>query len=329
MIPRNMQPTGSGKTNTLLSAIARVRTPALICVHTTELFRQTCDQVKSWLGVRPGEIVGPKAILQPVTVGMIQTLARRDLEAEGIAEYFGAVLVDEAHHAPAMTWGRILEQLPAKYKYGFTATAWRKDGLQFLMWRLIGNRSAQIAKEEVEEAGRIIWPELEVVETRYYYHLEDSAEWSTMLSDLISNRVRNNLVEEEVRGRLNRSKALILSDRIEHVNILAGLLRDLRPVVLTGDLGKSDRTAKMEQVRRGARLTIATTNLLGEGVDVPGWDLLFLASPIAGGPRTLQVIGRVTRPAPGKVKARVIDFIDIRVPALVAAAKSRQRIYAA
>lgn len=319
-------PTGSGKTNILLSAAARLRTPALVCVHTTELLNQTCDRVRSWLGIEPGMIAGGKAILRPVTVAMIQTLARRDLRTQGVADYFGAVLVDEAHHAPAMTWARILEQLPAKYKYGFTATAWRKDGLQFLMWRLIGSKSAKITQTEVQSAGKIVWPQIEAILTDYYFDLADSSEWGAMLSDLVVNRNRNRLIVQEVRSRLNGSRALILTDRIEHANILAGALKDLQPVLLTGEVSRHEREQAMTRIRAGARLTVATTHLLGEGVDVPGWDLLFLVSPIAGGPRTLQAVGRVARPAPGKDRATVVDFVDGRVQALRAAAHSRLKL---
>jgi superfamily II DNA or RNA helicase len=320
-------PTGSGKTIIMLAAIARLETPALIIVHTTELFDQTCDRVRSWLGVEPGAIAGSKAILRPVTVGMIQTLSRRDLQAQGIADYFGAVLVDEAHHSPAMTWAEILEQMPAKYKYGFTATAWRKDGLQFLIWRLIGGKSAKIIRGEVEEAGKIVWPDVETVETDYFYPLEDASEWGSMISDLVTNCERNHLITREVRSRLKGSRALILTDRIEHTKILAGELRDLKPVLLIGEMKKSQREKAMTRVRNGTRLTIATIHLLGEGVDVPGWDLLFLVSPIAGGPRTLQAVGRVARPAPGKDRATVVDFVDSRIRMLTNAARSRQRLY--
>jgi hypothetical protein len=174
-------PTGSGKTNILLSAAARLGTPALILVHTTELLRQTCGRIRSWLGIEPGTIQGKKTNLQPVTVAMIQTLSRRNLQEEGIADNFGAVLVDEAHHSPAMTWAAVLSRMPARYKYGFTATAWRKDGMHFLMWRLIGNKTARISREEVEEAGKIVWPEVETIETDYYFDLTDSCDWGQCL----------------------------------------------------------------------------------------------------------------------------------------------------
>lgn len=181
-------PTGCGKTCMLLSAIPKLKTNTLILTHTSELLAQTMERVESWLGIEPGVIGGGKEDIQPITVAMIQTLARRDLEESGIADYFGAVMVDEAHHSPAITWSRILEQLPARYKFGFTATAWRKDGLHFLMWRLIGSRTAKITSQEAEAAGKIVRPAVEVVPTNYHYPLKDADEWTAMITDLVRDQ---------------------------------------------------------------------------------------------------------------------------------------------
>ncbi len=107
------------------------------------------------------------------------------------------------------------------------------------------------------------------------------------------------------------------------------MLQDLSPVVLTGELSKAERAKAMEKVRAGTRLTIATTSLMSEGIDVPSWSLLFLVYLISGGPLTLQSMGRVTRPAPGKEKALVVGFVDDGVEMLKAAFRKRQELYAA
>jgi superfamily II DNA or RNA helicase len=252
-----------------------------------------------------------------------------NLEVEDVHTYTAnGCVVSNCHHAPARTWAAILNQLPARYKYGFTATAWRKDGLQCLMWRTIGSVTAKIDPAEVTRAGSTIEPEVETVDTTFYYDLQDSTDWGQMITALILDDTRNALIAGEVRKRMSsETRALVLSDRIEHVYQLADRLDQYKPVVLTGDLSKGARDAAMLSVRAGAQLTIATSSLLGEGVDVPGWDLLFLATPMAGGPRTLQAVGRVTRAAPGKDRATVVDFVDVDVPALVAAYRQRERLY--
>jgi superfamily II DNA or RNA helicase len=320
-------PTGSGKTNILLSAIPRLGTRTLILVHSRELFTQTRARCREWLGYDPGALGAGQWSVKPISVGMIQTLAKRDLTE--LRPYFGCVLVDEAHHAPARTWAGILDELPTRYKYGVTATAFRKDGLECVMWRTIGTVTARVDPADARRAGTVVTPQIETVDTNFEYDLQDSTEWTSMISALVRDDNRNALIVSEIRKRLSQHRrALVLSDRIEHVYLLADRLKDLRPVILTGDLSKAERDAAMGAVRGGARLTIATTALLGEGVDVPGWDVLFLATPMAGGPRTLQAVGRVTRAAPGKVGATVVDFLDSQVPALAVSHQMRKRMYA-
>jgi len=193
---------------------------------------------------------------------------------------------------------------------------------------LIGNMNATVSRKVVEAEGRIVWPDVEVVHTDYYYPIQTADQWTWMISDLIRNPERNRLIEQKVRKYVDGdTQALILTDRIEHANILSQKLADLDPVLLTGKLSKADRSKAMKRIRAGARLTIATTHLLGEGVDIPGWNLLFLATPISGGPRMKQAIGRVTRQAPGKSKSLVIDFLDSRVPILKASFSKRETIY--
>ncbi|MGE3959940.1 MAG: DEAD/DEAH box helicase [Vicinamibacterales bacterium] len=319
-------PTGSGKTNMLLSVPARLETPSLVLVHTRPLLEQTCERCRSWLGIEPGIIAGKASTIQPITVAMVQTLARRDLA--DIAPRIGAVLVDEVHHAPARTWASVVNRLPARYKYGFTATAWRKDGLDALMVRMFGGITARVDAAVVRLAGRTVPPTISPVRTSFSFALTSPTDWTALLRALVADEARNAVIVAEIRRRLESgARALVLSGRVEHVDALAGHLADLSPVVLTGGLSKADRARAMAQVRTGAALTLATTELMGEGVDVPGWDLLFLTTPISGGPRTLQAIGRVTRSAPGKRSATVVDFVDDRVPLLANAFRQRERVY--
>jgi superfamily II DNA or RNA helicase len=52
-----------------------------------------------------------------------------------------------------------------------------------------------------------------------------------------------------------------------------------------------------------------------------------MATPVRFSGRLLQYLGRVLRPAAGKHKARVFDYIDAQVETLVKAAHARQRVY--
>jgi superfamily II DNA or RNA helicase len=72
---------------------------------------------------------------------------------------------------------------------------------------------------------------------------------------------------------------------------------------------------------------IATGQLIGEGFDCKNLSTLFLATPIRFSGRVIQYLGRVMRPAPGKTKARVFDYVDVKVAALQAAARARLKVY--
>jgi len=307
-------PPGCGKTNILLSAIPELKTRALIIVHTKELLAQTVQRCKDWLGVTPGVIGGGKWQPEDITVGMIQTLARRDLPGMDITGYFGAILTDEGHHVAAKTWSSVLEQFPARYKYAFTATPQRKDGYSFLIWRFTGGKTAEIKQEEVIEAGRIVWPKFMFRGTKFKYTLQNKGDWTFMLNQLAFDQDRNDEIIAEIMESIPYCEsALVLTDRVGHAELLARRLEGFDPVLLHGQLNKKERTEGMERVRSGTKLTIATIGLVGEGVDVPGWDLLYLVTPIAGGSRTVQAIGRVARAKEGKAAASVVDFVDVCV----------------
>src|SRR5208282_6830422 len=62
----------------------------------------------------------------PVQVASVMTMAKR-LDWYR-AKPFDLVVIDEAHHAIAPTWGRILEAFPEAYILGVTATPERLDG---------------------------------------------------------------------------------------------------------------------------------------------------------------------------------------------------------
>jgi superfamily II DNA or RNA helicase len=123
----------------------------------------------------------------------------------------------------------------------------------------------------------------------------------------------------------------VLSDRKAHCENLKTLLlhRFKTPSeLMTGDLPPQERQAVVDRLNAGAaRVVIATGQLIGEGFDCPNLSSLFLATPIRFSGRVLQYLGRVLRPAPGKERARVFDYVDAEVETLAKAAEARRRVY--
>ena len=75
------------------------------------------------------------------------------------------------------------------------------------------------------------------------------------------------------------------------------------------------------------KVLVATGQLIGEGFDCKELSTLFLTTPIRFDGRVLQYLGRVLRPAEGKGKPKVYDYIDKNVGVLKAAAEARRRAY--
>jgi superfamily II DNA or RNA helicase len=61
---------------------------------------------------------------------------------------------------------------------------------------------------------------------------------------------------------------------------------------------------------------VATDSYLGEGLDWPELDTLFLAFPLAFKGRVVQYVGRLLRTHEGKHHVELHDYIDSRIPVL-------------
>jgi superfamily II DNA or RNA helicase len=153
-----------------------------------------------------------------------------------------------------------------------------------------------------------------------------------MLSELTEDTERNAQIAGDVAREAGNGGGvcLVLTDRKAHCQALAGMLAGLgvRAAVLTGDLKAREREQVVADLNAGrVKVLVATGQLIGEGFDCPELSTLFLATPIRFSGRVLQYLGRVLRPAPGKEKARVYDYVDARVGVLLNAARARTRAF--
>jgi len=335
-------PTGAGKTILGLTLIERKQEKALILVHTKELLQQWHKIVKAIFGFEPG-IVNDKLSEtdMPVTIAMFQT-ANSNIDKLDPTSY-GLVLVDECHHSPATTFANVLDQIPAKFRYGLSATPNRRDSLEGMLFNRLGPAIAKITKDMVEEAGGIVPARITTVSTginptfdkKVKYKDKQTKKmiektikdapidsWHEYLVAITENDARNQFIADIANKSAKTIPTLILVDRIEHAEAIyeraGGLL-------LHGQLDDAGRKQAMIDAQN-APLTIGTTGLLGEGIDVSGWGHLILASPISGEGRLLQGIGRVIRPSEGKEFGYVTDLIDLH-PLPRSSARKREAIY--
>ena len=125
-------PTGCGKT-IVFASVAKERTKdgrVLIIAHREELLNQAADKLKSAYGIDSCVEKAESTCIgrnEKIVVGSIQTLQRESRLGRFPDNYFNTIIVDEAHHALAETYIRVLDHFHGSKVLGVTATPDRGD----------------------------------------------------------------------------------------------------------------------------------------------------------------------------------------------------------
>jgi superfamily II DNA or RNA helicase len=304
-------PCGAGKTVIAAAAMARVGQPTLVLVRTRDLVEQWCGAIEDALGLRPGVVAEGRFAPDLVTIATVQTLAAMDdVRLGGLGRRFGCVVIDECHGAAAPTDRRVLAQLPAKYRFGLTATPDRDDGLGALLDLCIGPGVCRIEHRELIDAGHLVVPRIEAVRTGCGPAADTHG---ALVAALVEDEARNKLVLDLVAREVAAGRCvLVLSGRIEHCELLATLLcaRGVSAAALTSRVPRARRTDLLGRFRGGELAVACATSLADEGLDVPRLDRLVLATPARAEGRTIQRLGRLMRPHPGKAAPVLYDLLD-------------------
>lgn len=143
-------PTGAGKTTVLMATAFLLRAERVLVLTPSRLVReQIAENFGALVDLRkidalPRELASPKFFATEGTIGSDEEwedLRQYDVVVatvpsvsprDGVipappADLFDLVLVDEAHHAPARTWSRLLDLLGDAKQVLFTATPFRRD----------------------------------------------------------------------------------------------------------------------------------------------------------------------------------------------------------
>ena len=153
---------------------------------------------------------------------------------------------------------------------------------------------------------------------------------------LANDQARTQAIAAEVRDAFEQGrKALVLTERTEHLDAIKASLDGLEPVpfVLHGRMSRKQRAAlvaDLDALPPGApRVLLSTGKLVGEGFDHPPLDTLVLAMPVSWKGTLQQYAGRLHREHTSKTDVRIIDFVDTGHPALLRMWDKRQRGYRA
>ena len=332
---------GSGKTQMGIALIKEFGRRTLWLTHTVDLLKQSKERAERYIdSLLIGTITEGKVnIGKGITFATIQTMCKLDLSQ--YKDMWDVIIVDECHRVAGTPtqmsmFAKVLNALSARHKFGLSATVHRADGMIQATFALLGDVVYTVPDEAV--ADKVMQVGIKPIATgvkisRECLNTDGTLNYTKLVNYLCEDIYRCTLIRSHIIWESDKS-CLILSDRLEHLETLMGLLpsymRD-KAVMISGKMttkkGKAEREKALEDMRSGEKKYLfATYSLAKEGLDIPRLERLFMASPQKDYAVITQSIGRIARTFEGKANPIVYDFVD-DVGYLVKAYKKRCTTY--
>ncbi len=310
-------PPGSGKTIVALKIIAEKQQPALIIVHRKQLLEQWIERIETFLGIPKHEIgkvgQGKYKLGSKITIATIQSLSKEinKNESEILKSNFGTIILDECHHIPAETFRNTISKLKTYHLYGLTATPFRKNNDEKLIFIHLGDIIAEIKPNQIRNSKR---PKIIVRLTDLAVPFNSRTDtFETLSKILIHDSSRNRLILKDITYELKQGKkVVIITERKEHIDSLYQYLKQSHETItLCGDDTENNRKTKWKILNEGNyQVLITTGQFFGEGSDLQNANCLFLVYPFSFKGKLIQYIGRVQR---SEIAPTIYDYRDIKI----------------
>ncbi|WP_319560701.1 DEAD/DEAH box helicase [Marispirochaeta sp.] len=250
---------------------------------------------------------------------MVSTLSKDEVLSGFPPDYFDYIVIDEFHHAGAVTYQKVLDHFSPQFLLGLTATPERMDGRDIL----------QLCDYNIAHEIRLFDAiENELLVPFYYFAIYDEADYSTirwsgtsyntddlerlLTSDtraqLVLNNLRKFLPPGEVKSKalgfcVNTGHALFMRERFEALGspsavVLGTTPEDERNRIISRLINEDDPLE-----------IIFSVDVFTEGVDIPELTHILLLRPTESFTVFQQQIGRGLRRHNGKDFVVILDFI--------------------
>lgn len=307
-------PTGTGKTivfSAVTEDMVRKGERVLILAHRGELLDQASDKLLKSTGLRCSIEKAEETCLgtwERVTVGSVQSFMRPARLERFREDYFGSIIVDEAHHALSEGYQRVLEHFPRAKILGVTATPDRGD------MRDLGQYFDSLAYEYTLPQA-----------IREGYLCPIRAMTIPLKLDLTGVAVRNGDFRaeevgsaldpylEQIATEMERTckdrKTVVFLPLIKTSQKFCEILREhgFRAAEVNGQ--SEDRKEILEAFDAGQYEVLCNSMLLTEGWDCPSVDCIIVLRPTKIRSLYCQMVGRGTRLSPGKDHLLLLDFL--------------------
>lgn len=307
-------PTGTGKTIVFASVAAdqvRAGDRVLILAHRGELLEQAADKLQRSTGLVSAVEKADATCLNTwfrVVVGSVQTLQRTARLERFSHDYFGTIIIDEAHHAITDGYRRILDYFGSAKVLGVTATPDRGD------MRNLGEVFDSLAFEykltdAIKEGylcrimAQTIPLKLDISSVTLSGGDYAVGDLGTALDPYLEQ------IAAEMAQRCKGRKTVVFLPLIKTSQKFRDLLNShgFRAAEVNGQ--STDRREILADFDAGKYNVLCNSMLLTEGWDCPSVDCVVVLRPTKVRSLYSQMVGRGTRLSPGKTDLLLLDFL--------------------
>lgn len=309
-----VMPTGTGKTIVFASIVndqVEKGEHVLILAHREELLQQASDKLKMVTGLETALEKAQNSALDSdkmVVVASVQTLSKQNRLMKYPRDYFGTIIIDEAHHTAAKTYKGILEHFIDAKVLGVTATPDRSDmkslsdifdSLAFEYKLPDAIREGYLCKINTKTIP------VEVDISKVHINAGDfSAQDLGNVLDLYLDTIADAIVRE-----CQNRKTVIFTPLVRISKRLCNILnkRNFKTAEVNG--ASADRKDVLKGFDNGEYKALTNAMLLTEGWDCPTVDCIICLRPTKSRSLYAQIVGRGTRLCEGKKNLLVLDFL--------------------
>lgn len=309
-----VMPTGTGKT-IVFAGIVKDQVAkgehVLILAHREELLKQAADKLMMVTGLDTALEKSKDTAIdsdKKVVVASVQTLSRKNRLNRYPKDYFGTIIVDEAHHTAAKSYNTILEHFNDAKVLGVTATPDRSD------MKSLSNIFDSLAFEyKLPDAindgylckiSAMTIPVKVDISNVHMAAGDFSAKELGSALDAYLDIIADSIVKE-----CKNRKTVIFTPLVRISQRLASILNKKRFKTAEVNGTSEDREEILKKFDQGKYKALTNAMLLTEGWDCPSVDCIICLRPTKSRSLYAQIVGRGTRLFSGKKDLLVLDFL--------------------
>ncbi len=307
-------PTGTGKTIVFAAVVedaVRAGRRVLILAHRGELLDQAADKIRRSTGLASAVEKAESSCLGSwyrVVVGSVQSLQRPQRLEQFPHDYFGTIVIDEAHHAITDGYRRVLDWFHEAAVLGVTATPDRGDMRN--LGEVFGSLAYEYKLTEAIREGFLCRIMAQTIPLQL-----DISTVGMSGGDYAVGELGGALdpyldqIAAEMEKHCRDRKTVVFLPLIKTSQKFRDILNahGFNAAEVNGQ--SADRAEVLADFEAGKYNVLCNSMLLTEGWDCPSVDCVVVLRPTKVRSLYSQMVGRGTRLFPGKKDLLLLDFL--------------------